>query len=78
MSTANPSLMTYGEFIQRRAALLAQLHAAQRLLQRVSDPAYTPLVPNAVELAQTAVRDAENAILLLVANFNAIPRPIEE
>jgi hypothetical protein len=61
--------MTYGEFVQRRASIQAQIRAAQKVYATAIDTRYTPLSQDGARIAWLAVKTSEEKLNQLVSDW---------
>lgn len=61
--------LTYGEFTRLRASALRAIDLAQKALNKVTDPRYTPFAENGVEIATKALEAAQVRLGNLVARW---------
>lgn len=61
--------LTYGEFVRLRAAALRRIALAQKALNTATDPRYTPLLENGVQIATQALEAAQVHLGNLVARW---------
>jgi hypothetical protein len=66
--------MTYGEFVQRRASIQAELREAQKVWATVTDYRYTVLSSDGARIAMCAVKTAEEKLRQLIATWQDIQR----
>jgi hypothetical protein len=66
--------MTYGEFVQRRASIQSEIHAAELMYKKVTDTRYTPMSADGVRLAIQALDDKRKKLIQLVADWQHIQR----
>ena len=64
--------MTYGEYIQRRAAILSAIHGAQRMLKRINDDRYTQFSPDGVSIVKEQLLQVEGELHDLNQHWTAI------
>lgn len=68
MSPGNGNL-TYGEFVKRRAALLAKINRLKDEYKRATDPRYTALVDNPGQYALAELSATEVQLGNLIAQW---------
>ena len=59
--TLDPN-MTYGEYTQRRAAILSAIAGARRMLKRIGDDRYTQFIPDGVSIVKEQLLQVEGEL----------------
>jgi hypothetical protein len=71
-------MMSYTEFLYKKAALSVMLHDHRLVILRVTDPAYTQLSPNGLSLLRRQERELESQLEGLYASWLALNKVYED